>query len=115
MNYEQYVSMCEQMGWEVDESQVPKDASDLGYEAQQALLLFNALPDLVEGMNGIWLGKNYSGLGDIMDIYQITNRKEVFELLKVAEGEASKFYSQKRKESERLAKSQAKSGRAISG
>ena len=115
MNPEQYIEMCEQMGWEVDESQIPKDPSTFSFEVQQALTLFNVLPDIIEGMNGLWLGKNYSGLSDIMDIYNVINKREVFELLKVAEGEASKFYSQKRKESERLAKSQAKSGRATSG
>ena len=108
MNYEQYISMCEQMGWEVDESQIPKDASDLGYEAQQALLLFNALPDLVEGMNGIWLGKNYSGLFDIMDMYDIVNKREVFELLKICEEQLGKYYTQKRKEQDQLSKAKSK-------
>ena len=79
MNYEQYVSMCEQMGWEVDESQIPKDPSSFSLEVQQALLLFNVLPDLVEGMSGTWLGKNYSGIGDILDIYQIQNKYRSYE------------------------------------
>ena len=55
------------------------------------------------------MGKDYSGLMDIMDIYSMDNRKEVFTLLKVAEAEASKFYAEKQKQQESLNK--AKRGR----
>jgi len=97
------------MGVEPKEEDIPKDPSTFSLEAQQALQLLNALPDKWEGMNGIWLGKDYTGLFDIMDLYQITARKDVFELLKVCEEELGKFYAQKRKEQEQLAK--AKRGR----
>ena len=60
-------------------------------------------------MSGTWMGKDYSGLMDIMDIYNLDNRREVFRLLKVAEGEASKFYAEKQKQQETLNK--AKRGR----
>ena len=60
-------------------------------------------------MSGTWMGKDYSGLMDIMDIYNLDNRREVFTLLKVAEGEASKFYADKQKQQESLNK--AKRGR----
>jgi len=97
------------MGVEPKEEDIPKDPSTFSLEAQQALQLLNALPDKWEGMNGIWLGKDYTGLFDIMDLYHITARKDVFELLKVCEEELGKFYAQKRKEQEQLAK--AKRGR----
>ena len=106
MNADQYIEMCEQMGWEIDEDQIPKDPSDLPYEAQQALILLNSLPDNWEGMSGTWMGKDYSGLLAIMDIYEIDNRKSVFELLKVAEAELASYYSQKQKEKESMAKAQ---------
>ena len=97
------------MGVEPKDEDIPKDPSTFSLEAQQALTLLNALPDNWEGMNGIWLGKDYSGLLDIMDIYNIQEKREVFELLKSCEEELSKFYAQKRKEQEQLAK--AKRGR----
>tara|TARA_Y100000592_G_scaffold100208_1_gene179190 strand:+ start:699 stop:1028 length:330 start_codon:yes stop_codon:yes gene_type:complete len=109
MNLEQYLDMCEQMGWEPKESEIPKDPSDLSYNVQCALVLFNSLPDIVEGMSGTWMGKNYSGLIDIMNIFSMDNKKEVFNLLKVAEGEASKYYAEKQKQQESLNK--AKRGR----
>lgn len=92
------------MGWEPSEEEMPLDPSFLAVNAQYALILLNVLPDKWEGMSGSWMGKDYSGLAAIMDIYEIEDRREVFELLKVAEDELGKHYRQKQKEQESLAK-----------
>ena len=97
------------MGVEPKEEDVPKDPSTFSLEAQQALIMLNVLPDKWEGMSGSWLGKEYAGLLDIMNLYQIEDKKQVFELLKVCEDELSKFYAEKRKQQEQLSK--AKKGR----
>ena len=55
------------------------------------------MPDNWEGMNGTWLGKDYSGLSAVMDIYQVESRREVFELLKEAESILGKYYAQQTK------------------
>ena len=92
------------MGTEPREEDIPIDASSLCWEVQQALLLSQALPDIWEGMNGSWLGKDYSGLTAIMDIYDMDSRQDTFEYLKIIEDELSRFYRQKQKEQESLAK-----------
>jgi hypothetical protein len=97
------------MGWEPREDDMPVDPSTLSLEAQQALTLLNALPDNWEGMSGTWMGKDYSGLEAIMNIYEIHDRKTVFELLRDAEAELGKYYAQKQKEQNQLSK--AKRGR----
>jgi len=89
--------MCEQMGWEPKEEDLPQDGSNLSLECQQALTILNALPDNWEGMNGTWLGKDYSGLSAVMDIYEVQSRREVFELLKEAESILGKYYAQQSK------------------
>tara|TARA_B100001093_G_scaffold478769_1_gene507225 strand:+ start:491 stop:769 length:279 start_codon:yes stop_codon:yes gene_type:complete len=89
--------MCEQMGWEPKEEELPQDGTNLSLECQQALTILNALPDNWEGMNGTWLGKDYSGLSAVMDIYQVESRREVFELLKEAESILGKYYAQQTK------------------
>ena len=104
MDSEHYFQMCEQMGWEPKAEEIPLDPAHLDYVVQCALILFNCLPDKWEGMSGSWMGKDYAGLMDIMNIYQMDNKKDVFTLLKVAEHEASKFYSEKQKQQESLAK-----------
>ena len=89
--------MCEQMGWEPKEEELPQDGTNLSLECQQALTILNALPDNWEGMNGTWLGKDYSGLSAVMDIYQVESRREVFELLKEAESILGTYYAQQTK------------------
>ena len=85
------------MGWEPKEEDLPQDGSNLSLECQQTLTILNALPDNWEGMNGTWLGKDYSGLSAVMDIYEIESRREVFELLKEAESMLGKYYAQQTK------------------
>jgi hypothetical protein len=109
MNAEQYLQMCEQMGWEPKEEELPKDPSYLSYNIQCALVLFNALPDSYAGMSGTWVGKDYSCLEYLMNIYSMDNKREIFILLRIVEGEASKYYAEKSKQQESLDK--AKRGR----
>tara|TARA_R110000868_G_scaffold684_4_gene4903 strand:- start:323 stop:646 length:324 start_codon:yes stop_codon:yes gene_type:complete len=104
MTQDQYILMCEELGWDPDPEEMPIDYADLDYEAQQALLLFNTLPDKLEGMNGVWLGKDYAGLGDIISIYEMTDIKETFGLLQICISEASKYYEQQRKVNEARSK-----------
>ena len=85
------------MGWEPKEEELPQDGTNLSLECQQALTILNALPDNWEGMNGTWLGKDYSGLSAVMDIYEVESRREVFELLKEAESMLGKYYAQQTK------------------
>ena len=84
------------MGKEPVEQDIPIEPGDLSYEAQQALLIFSVLPDKIEGMNGIWLGKEFSGIGDIFDFYEIDDRREVFELLTYIIGQHIKHYEKQR-------------------
>jgi len=96
--------MCEEMGWEPNPEEMPQEVHELSFECQQALRLFNALPDKIEGMNGVWLGKDFAGLGDIMRIYKIEDSEEIFELLQVCISEAYTHYEQKRKQRESMAR-----------
>tara|TARA_R110002020_G_scaffold469791_1_gene695065 strand:- start:14 stop:313 length:300 start_codon:yes stop_codon:yes gene_type:complete len=96
------------MGLPIDEDEVPLDVDDLSYNSQQALLLFNILPDKVEGMSGVWLGKEYAGLGDILNIYEIDNPKDVLDLLQICIRVASKEYEKQREIANKQAETQAK-------
>ena len=96
------------MGLPIDEEEIPLDINDVSYNSQQALLLFNILPDKIEGMNGTWLGKEYAGLTDIMDIYEVDDKKEVLDLLQVCIREASVVYAKQREQANKQAETKAK-------
>lgn len=97
MTVEQYLMMCEQMGWEPNEDEMPKDPSSLPVQVQNALIIFNVLPDKIEGMSGTWLGKDFSPIEAIMNIYDIDDRREVLEYILLIQREYSDYYSKQQK------------------
>lgn len=106
MTQEQYFAMCEQMGWEPRDEEIPPDIGTLPYDCQNALILFNLLSDRIEGMSGTWLGKDFSSLQVFMDIYEIDNRRDVLDYIMTVHDVYSKYYreQQKVKESQNRAK-----------
>ena len=97
MTAEQYFEMCAQMGYEVIESEIPKEIGELPYSCQLSLIIFNTLPDKVGGMSGVWLGKDFSALEFIFNLYEVDNKKEIFDLILVIQQEYSKHYAEEHK------------------
>lgn len=108
MNLQQYLDMCEQMGWEPDEDNMPTDFATLKEESQHAVNLFNMLPDKIEGMSGTWLGKDYSCLEVFMNIFEIENRREVFERMLLVHKKYAEYYKEQRKAQETRSRNSAK-------
>lgn len=108
MSVEQYVAMCEQMGWEPKEEEIPIEFGSLPEECQQAVTIFNLLPDLVEGMSGSWLGKDYSCLEIFMNIYEVENRQEVLNYILVNHREYHEYYQRKQKMREQTRSARAR-------
>mgnify|MGYP003327025336 FL=1 len=47
------------------------------YEVQLAFFIYNLLQDTWDGMSGSYFGKNLSGLGELLDIYEVEDKKTV--------------------------------------
>jgi len=52
------------------------------YEVQMAFFVYHLLQDTWDGMNGYYMGKNLTGLGDILDIYEIEDKKTLIFFMK---------------------------------
>jgi hypothetical protein len=85
------------MGVEPDPEDMPVEFQDLDYDCQMAINLFHILPDKIDGMGGNWLGKEWAGLFDIMEIYEISEKKDTFEYMIICQSIYAKHYSEQKK------------------
>lgn len=83
MTKAQYFEMCEQLGTEPIESEIPIEHEDLPQEVQEALQIYNTLQDSWDYMGGNYIGKNFSYIDSVFDIYSVAkeDRKTLYELL----------------------------------
>ena len=83
MTKAQYFEMCEMMGSEPLESQIPVEYEDLPLEVQEALQLYNTLQDSWDYMGGNYIGKNLSYFGSILQMYQVPleDQSRLYELI----------------------------------
>ena len=83
MTREQYFEMCEMLGNEPLESEIPIEFEDLPVEAQEALNIYNNLRDDWDYMGGNYIGKSLIGFKDILDMYEVekSDHKYMYELV----------------------------------
>jgi len=89
IDYEQYIRICEQLGEEPDPNKMPVDISVFPTEVQQAFLVHETLTDRWDGMSGSYLGKDWSALESILNIYEIDDKRTVVYFLKHVESQYS--------------------------
>lgn len=99
MTKDQYYDMCDALGTEPVEDEIPIDYEDLPIDVHQAYNIYNKLQDNWDSMSGVYIGKVYTGILDIMDMYEIdtVDRKTIFSLLQVIDRYRSELISQKKK------------------
>jgi hypothetical protein len=71
MTKEQYFDMCEQLGTEPVEEEIPVEFDDFPLEVQTALSIYKILRDEWEFVGGNYLGKNINGIFEVFDAYDI--------------------------------------------
>jgi hypothetical protein len=74
MTRTQYFEMCEMLGTQPVDSEIPIEYEDFPLEVQQAF-----------SFNGIYLGKSFIGLTEVLDYMEIdhSDRKLIVQLIKV--------------------------------
>lgn len=71
MTKDQYFDMMDQLGSEPVESEIPVEIDDFPEEVQQAFTIYFKLRDEWDTFNGNYLGKSWTGLRDILEVYGI--------------------------------------------
>lgn len=88
MTKEAYFEMCEALGNEPVESDIPVEFDDFPVEVQQALIAYRMLRDEWDSMNGIYLGKSLIGIQEVMEATEIDleDRKFITMLVRTIDG-----------------------------
>jgi hypothetical protein len=93
-----YFEMCDMLGTEPREEDIPVEYDDLYVDIQEALNIYSKLKDEWDAMNGIYLGKSYSGILDIFNILEVPveDRRVMFDLIGSIDKVRSKALEAKR-------------------
>lgn len=78
MTKEIYFEMCEALGNEPIESEIPIEFDDFPIEVQQAFNAYRMLRDEWDTMNGNYLGKSFIGIKDVLEATEIEPSEQKF-------------------------------------
>jgi hypothetical protein len=85
MTKDAYFEMCEALGTEPIENEIPVELSELPLEVQQTLDIYFKMRDEWDTMNGRYLGKSYAGILDLFNIVGIepVDHRMTYDLLTI--------------------------------
>ena len=83
MTKDAYYEMCEQLGTEPIDSEVPIEISDFPELIQVCLLIYSKLKDNWDPTVGKYLGKDYTIVFELFDLYSVDTVDERIMLLDV--------------------------------
>lgn len=98
MTKDTYFEMCEMLGEEPLEAEIPIELSDFAELVQQCFVMYGILSDTWDSMGGNYLGKDYSIIFNLFDLYQISDPSEKLlslELLQHIDNVRAKLISDK--------------------
>ena len=78
MTKDQYFEMCEMLGSEPVDSEIPVEFEDFPLEVQQAFNAYRMLRDEWDTMNGTYLGKSLIGVKDVLEATEIEQSEQKF-------------------------------------
>lgn len=77
MSRETYLEMCDQLGEEPVEEQIPYSLEDFPDLVQTCFIVYSLLPDEWEYMGGNYCGKKYELVFQTLELYNIVDKEEI--------------------------------------
>jgi hypothetical protein len=78
MSKDHYYEMCEALGSEPIEEEIPIEITDFPQEVQEAFTMYYMLKDMWDSMGGGYMGKDTSTLFNYFDLYEIEKPDRLF-------------------------------------
>ncbi len=85
------------MGTEPVENEIPPEMEEFPFEIQEVFKVFFRLPDRYDSMSGTILGKDFSLITTLFDIYGIVNKETALDYLTIMNIVRTNILSDKRK------------------
>ena len=76
------MKICEALGKDPDLDRMPLEDGDFPFEVQMAFFIHDILPERWDGASGSYLGKDWSALHTLLDVYEVEDRVTVILFLK---------------------------------
>jgi len=97
MSKEAYLDMCEMLSTKPKYDEVPFELDDFPDEIQTAIEIYAMLPSKIEGMSGLYLGKDYSMLFSLLDVFEVHNRQYIIRIIVYMDRLETKLVNSKKK------------------
>ena len=78
MTKDQYFEMCEMLGNNPIDSEIPVEFEDFPLEMQQAFNVYRMLRDEWDAMSGSYLGKSFIGIKDVLEATEVEPLEQKF-------------------------------------
>lgn len=100
MTKEKYLEMCEMLGSEPSDDELPVEFEDLMLDIQEILPVYGVLQDSWDYMSGVYLGKNLSNIKYILEIYGIDDAKAALHMISIIDNIRAKQLNKKKAKGE---------------
>ena len=102
MSKDRYFEMCEALGNDPVESEIPIEFDDFPLEVQQAFNAYRMLRDEWDTMSGSYLGKSLIGIKDVLEATEIdpSEQKFIIMLIRIIDNVRSEEINNKKKTQE---------------
>jgi hypothetical protein len=84
MTKHQYFEMCDALGSEPIEEEIPVELNDFPTEVQEMFNIYYLMPDIWDGMSGTYQGKNTSIVFNLFDLYKIDKEDRLVYLMLIS-------------------------------
>ena len=81
MTRETYLDMCEQLGSQPQEKEIPVMLEDMPIDVELAYNVYNLLPDKIDSFNGVYYGKELDKAPLMLEFLEIQSKKDIFKII----------------------------------
>lgn len=101
MTKERYLELCEELGSEPLESEMPIELQDMPVEVEQAYHVYSILPANFDSFNGVYYGKFLEQAPSIMKLLGTDTQQDVMKVLILIDSIEREEINRKRKDGSR--------------